>query len=148
MRRCKRTFPPDTKENLADKPVVGICTRDAASSNALFKKDPVESVGQESWSKPLPTEPDDGAVLANEELARQELNVSSRIDSKQINESDSTEVKTDAKQKIPEEPSIAGNIAVLFAWIYNYARLANDCMAMMQTSLKIKQRDLAMKATY
>ena len=63
-------LPPDAKENLADKPAVEICTRDTASPNMPIKKDPVERVGQESWRKPLPNEPGDGTVLANEELAR------------------------------------------------------------------------------
>ena len=148
MQESLSKLSPDAKENLADNSVVEICTRDTGSLKMPLKKNPVESVGQECWTKPLPTEPDNGAVLANEDPAPQKSNPSDEFDPKQINEFNSTEVKTDAKQKIPEEPPIAGNIAVLFAWIYNYARLANDCMAMMKTSLKIKQRDLAMKATY
>ena len=83
-------LPPNAKENLADKPAVKICTRDTASSNMPFKKDPLESECQEHWSKPLLNEPDDGAVVTNEELARLKLYVPSRIGSIQINELDST----------------------------------------------------------
>ena len=90
-----------------------ICTKDTASSNMPIKKDPVESVGQESWTKPQPAEPDDGAVLSPEDLARQKLDVSSEFESKQASEPNGTKVKTDAEQQVPEEPPTAGNIPAL-----------------------------------
>ena len=82
MQESLSKLPPDAKENLTDRPAVEICTRDTASSNIPLKKNPVERIGQEHWSKPLLNEPDDGAVVNNEELARQKLSVSSRIGSK------------------------------------------------------------------
>jgi hypothetical protein len=75
MQESLSKLPPDAKENLADKAAVEICTRDTASSNMPIKMNPMERIGQEHWSKPLLNKPDDGAVVANEELARQKLSV-------------------------------------------------------------------------
>ena len=65
-----------------------------ASSNMPLRKNHVESVGQQSWTKPLPNEPEDGAEVANGEPATQKSDSSDEFDSKQASEFYSTEVKT------------------------------------------------------
>jgi hypothetical protein len=79
--------------------------------------------------------PGDEVVAANEELATQKSNSSSEFGSKQIDEFDSAEVMTCGMKKAPYEPPKTENIAVLFIWIYNCARLASNCMTMVQASI-------------
>ena len=49
-------------------------------------------------------DPEDGLVAANDKPARQKLNSSSDIGSKQLNEFASSEVNTFNKKRVPDEP--------------------------------------------
>jgi hypothetical protein len=94
MHESLSKFPPDTTEDCPNEPdAVEISTRDTASVELLIKK-----------------APGDEGVAANDELARQRLNSTSKIGSKQLDEFDSAEVKTCSKKKAPDEPPKAGTL--------------------------------------
>ena len=94
-----------------------------------------------SLSNPLTNKPEN---FANEELARQKLDFSCEIGSKQLDKFASY----GGEEKVPDEPpenenkngvtrTAAGNSGVLFLLLYNCMLLARDYMAMKQ-----QQRDL------
>ena len=101
IQECISKFPPDSTENFANEPNAEIGMRDTASIDVPIKKDPMEDVCQESLSKPLPNEPEN---FANVKLARQNLDISGEIGSKQLDEFDIPEVKTCDDKKVPNEP--------------------------------------------
>ena len=136
-----KKLPPDTNESCANDAAMEICTRDTASIDVPIKKDPMEDVCQESLSKPLPNEPEN---FANDELARQKLDSSSEIGSKQLDEFASSEVKKKVPDEPPKEESKNGGtktdtdiISILFL-LYDCTVLAGYFIAMEQASLGIK----------
>ena len=88
---------PDSTENFTNEPTAEICMKNTASIDVTIKKHPMEDVGQESLSKPLPNEPEN---LANGKLTRQNLDFSRDNGSKKLNEIASAEVKTCGKKKL------------------------------------------------
>ena len=129
-----KKLPLDTNESCTNDAAMEICTRDIASIDVHVKKDPVEDVGQEGLSEPLPKEPEN---CGKDELARQRLNFSSDEGSNQLDELASSE----GEKKVPDEPPEEENknggtrtdaeiIAVLFLLLLECTLLARDFMAM------------------
>ena len=104
-------------------------TRDTASIDGRVKKDPVEDVGQEGLSEPLPRDPENSA---KDKLARERLDSSSEMGSKLLDEEPPEE-----ENKTGGTRTDAENFAVLFLLLYNCAVMVRDFMEMKQ-----QQRDL------
>ena len=133
----------DTNEKRANDVAMETCTttRDTASIDGRVKKDPVEDVGQEGLSEPLPRDPENSA---KDKLARERLDSSSEMGSKLLDEFASI-----CEKKFPEEPPEEENknegtrtdvlvlVLVLFLLLYNGAVMVRDFMEMKQ-----QQRDL------
>ena len=130
----------DTNEKCANDVAMETCTttRDTASIDGRVKKDPVEDVGQEGLSEPLPRDPENSA---KDKLARERLDSSSEMGSKLLDE-----FASNCEKKFPEEPPEEENktegtrtdvlvlvlVLVLFLLLYNGAVMVRDFMEMKQ----------------